>query len=505
MRSTFVTMDRVFAVAFVLAAAAATATGAGTSLKGWRDGPVSDLLTEDEYRRFGVLRTDAARRTFIEGFWRGIEAPTGASPDGYRETFEQRCKAADNRFRTGFQQGSRTDRGRVFLALGEPATIQHESGGVSALEKEVWTYDSPAGAESPLRIAFYRCIDGGYRLDASCAAERDPNSVAYDGERAEFLRRVRYGRHGFLGDRALAMLNGLLLPVPGGVALSHGTAPKFERAEGLTEASSSFVAPSPGVHALENATYFFRARDGTVLTLLTLELLASRDGAGPAPAGSNPTYLGAASVEETGRRGEDLPETSARAVVLDAAQGAGKEGTANFFGRVYLEPGRTYAVRYAVKDGPRDEIFVRSAVLGVPDLGPGFSASSIVPAEQFGPAGPGAGNFQVGSEEVVPKAGGVFRRSELLRLYLQVYDAAIAPETSTPRVDVVFRFYRSVNGARKRYGKPCSVRGAVGASMGLALPIGDWPTGPYRVVVELHDRVADERTTTEGSFSIVAE
>jgi hypothetical protein len=259
------------------------------------------------------------------------------------------------------------------------------------------------------------------------------------------------------------------------------------------------------VHALENATYFFRAKDGTILTLLTLELLASREGAGPPVAGLNPSYLGAASVEETGRRGEDLPETSARAVALDAAKGPGKDGTANFVGRVYLEPGRTYAVRYAVKDGPRDEIFVRSALLGVPNLGRGFSTSSIVPAEQFGPAGPGAGNFQVGSEEVVPKAGGVFRRSELLRLYLQVYDAAIAPETLMPRVDVVFKFYRPINGTRKRYGKPCSVRGAVGASMGLALPIGDWPTGPYRVVVELHDRVSDARTTTEGSFSIVAE
>ena len=503
MRSSLVTMGRLFALAVVLALAPVTV--AGTPLKGWRDGPVSDLLTEDEYRRFGALRTDAARRTFIEGFWRGLEAPTGASPDGYRETFEQRCKAADNRFRTGFQQGSRTDRGRVFLALGEPAAIQHESGGVSALEKEVWTYDGSAGAEPPLRIAFYRCIDGGYRLDPSCSAERDPTSVASDGERAEFLRRLRDEHRAFVGDRALTMLNGLLLPVPGGVTLPHGAAPRFGGPPALPEASSSIAPPSPGVHALEDATYFFRARDGTVLTLLTLELLAPRDGTGLAAEGLNPTYLGAASVEETGRRGEDLPETSARAVVLDAAQGPGKEGTANFFGRVYLEAGRTYAVRYAVKDGPHDEIFVRSALVGVPDLSRGFSASSIVPAEQFGPAGPGAGKFQVGSEEVVPKAGGVFRRSELLRLYLQVYDAAIGLETSMPRVDVVFRFYRLVDGARKRYGKPCSVRGAVGASMGLALPIGDWPTGLYRVVVELHDRVADERTTTEGSFSIIAE
>ena len=503
MRTSLRTAARVFAAALVLIVASATM--AGSSLKGWRDGPVSDLLTEEEYRQFGSLRTDAARRTFIEGFWRGIETATGAAPDASRKTFEQRCKTADDRFRTGFQRGSRTDRGRVFLALGEPALIQHESGGVSAVEKEVWSYNGPAGAESPLRIVFYRCRDGGYRLDASCSAERDPTSVAYDGERAEFFRRLRYDNASFAGGGALAMLNGLLLPVPGGVPLPRGPAPRSGASFSPRGAPSSVTAAPPDVHALENATYFFRAQDGTVLTLLTLELLASRTGAGPAPAGSNPTYLGAASVEETGRRGEDLPETSARPVVLDAAQGVGKEGTTNFFGRIYLEAGRTYAVRYAVKDGPHDEIFVRSALLGVPDLSRGFSTSSIVPAEQFGPAGPGAGKFQVGSEEVVPKAGGVFRRSELLRLYLQVYDAAVDPETSMPRVDVVFRFYRSINGSRKRYGKPCSVRGAVGASMGLALPIGDWPTGPYRVVVELHDRVSEERTSTEGSFSIVAE
>ena len=114
MRSSFATMGRAFAAALVLAFAAAPASA--SSLKGWRDGPVSDLLTADEYRRFGALRTDAARRTFIEGFWREVESAAGSSPDAYRETFERRCKAADDRFRTGGQPGSRTDRGRVFLA-----------------------------------------------------------------------------------------------------------------------------------------------------------------------------------------------------------------------------------------------------------------------------------------------------------------------------------------------------------------------------------------------------
>ena len=273
----------------------------------------------------------------------------------------------------------------------------------------------------------------------------------------------------------------------------------------LTMGLATAAAASPSVHALTEETFFFRAKDGTILTLLMLQLVAARDGAGHVTGGGDPAYVGAASIEETGRRGEDLPGTSARTVPLEAVVGSAKEGKATFFGRVYLQSGRNYSVRYIVKGGAREEIFLKNALVDVPYLNGGFSASSVVPAEQFGPANPSAGPFQIGSEEVVPKAGGVFKRSELLRLYLQVYDAAVDSVTSQRRVDVVFRFYRLIKGSSKRYGKPFSVRAAAGASMGLALPIGDWPTGSYRVVVELHDRVAAEHTSTEGSFSIVDE
>ena len=266
------------------------------------------------------------------------------------------------------------------------------------------------------------------------------------------------------------------------------------------------VAAPPPAHAMENASYFFRARDGSILTLLTLDLRAGPAEAPSVAAGDGgPGFAGEVSVEETGRRGEALPNTSPRTVPLEVLPFTGTGARAAFFGTVYLQPGKTYSVRYAVTDGARDEILVRNAVVGVPDLTRGFTASSIVPAEQFGPAGPSAAHFQVGSEAVVPKAGAVFRRSELLRLYLQVYDAAIDAKTSLPRVDVVFRFYRAVNGRSKRHGKPFSVRGASGASMGLALPIGDWPEGAYRVEVELRDRVVEQRMTAEGRFSIASD
>jgi hypothetical protein len=51
-------------------------------------------------------------------------------------------------------------------------------------------------------------------------------------------------------------------------------------------------------------------------------------------------------------------------------------------------------------------------------------------------------------------------------------------------------------------GKPLSFRRAEGASLGLALPVGDWPEGEYRVEVELHDLIAGSRASAHGSFRI---
>jgi len=211
--------------------------------------------------------------------------------------------------------------------------------------------------------------------------------------------------------------------------------------------------------------------------------------------------VAAVSLEELGRHGDPRAGAPVHTFPLEASAGA-PSAPPLFFGRVYLDAGRTYEARFAVQDTAQDAVVVRHATIGVPDLNAGFSVSSLVPAERFGPAGADAGTFQIGSEEVVPKPGAVFRRSELLKLYLQVYGAAVDPATSMPRVDVEYRFFRVVRGRAKKHGKPFSVRGAGGAAMGLALPIGDWPVGAYRVLVDLHDRVSGQRVSVERAFTV---
>src|SRR6185436_530910 len=145
----------------------------------------------------------------------------------------------------------------------------------------------------------------------------------------------------------------------------------------LVATAASAAPPPPDVHALDRATFYFRARDGTVLTLLMVQLLAHRVSLVGTHGAKDPRYLGVASVEETGRHGEDLPGSEHRAVPLVVAPDTAKDETATFYGRVYLQSGRSYLVRYLVKDAAREEIFMKNSLLSVPYLTGGFSASSV--------------------------------------------------------------------------------------------------------------------------------
>jgi GWxTD domain-containing protein len=485
-------LARALAAAAVLSWLAVPApAAAGASLRAWRDGPVRLLLTPEEYERFGGLDTDDGRRAFIEEFWREVDAAPDGGGRNFRATFERRCAVADERYPTIHVPGWRTDRGRVYILLGEPKAIRHESAGLKAVDKEVWVYDGAGDPEGGLEVAFYRCRDGSYRTDPSCPVVGDTSSVAFDWERSNYIRALQISNLGLPPSRVRQLLTELLTSL----ARTTPSAPRKPDPAAAPPKSIDDGAVADG--RLDVVPYYFRAQDGTVLVFVTLAL--DEDPAAAPP--EAPVYLAAASFAEVDGRGAGVAGSAIHTMPLETVVHDGRPPT--FFGRAYLAPGRRYAARYAVRDDRRGETFVRDERLTVPDLGSGLSASSLVLAERFGPAGDEAGRYQVGSEEVVPRVGASFRRSELLRLYLQVYGAAVDPERNTPRVDVVFRFQRIVGGSSKRFGKPFSVREAAGAAMGLALPIGDWPPGPYRVRVELHDRVAGERLSVEGAFHVV--
>lgn len=88
----------------------------------WRKGPVQWLMTEDEVSAWKKLKTDEEASDFIDLFWAKRDPSPGTPENAYRQEFNQRVKFADERFQEGKVRGALTDRGRVYIVLGNPTT-----------------------------------------------------------------------------------------------------------------------------------------------------------------------------------------------------------------------------------------------------------------------------------------------------------------------------------------------------------------------------------------------
>ncbi len=475
--------------------------------KGWRDGPVRYLLSHDEFERYGRLRAADARKAFVARFWRRFDNDPDSEENDFKARFLQLCELADQRFGVSGFSGWRTDRGRVLILLGEPDAVRRVAGDPLSTVREIWTYGRrPGGRWTPPEIVFYGDRFGQFRLEPQAGAEtdgfRDPVDVLREYQRIRYQLQLSpsVAMHG-----DLISLSATLYPFERSAALLP-----FFRREGPLDSTPrprsvvrGGAAESPASPFVSDAAYFFQAADGAVVAMLAVEYRPDR-----IPPADEPLPVGEAGFSAVAWVFEGAERIQGRlaaevAVRLDRRRELEREGTLFFTGRAYLEPG-TYEARYVIEDRVLKSVAVRNVALTVPDFVLGeLAASTVVPAERFGPVPQGARSpFAVGSEEVAPKPGGSFRRGEALRLYFQVYGATRDPSSLRKRLDVDFIFEKAGSRRFRRHGEPTSVRGAAGESMGLILPRQDWPPGDYRVEVDLVDRVSGAQTSTVGRFRI---
>lgn len=466
----------------------------GPPNRAWRDGPVRYLLSDSEYKRYGRLKSEDSRAAFVERFWYRLDPYPDTKANEFRETFRARCREAEARFSDSRGPGWRSDRGRVYLALGEPETMERLPGDPRSIGRDVWTYTTPASG-NPIRVIFYRGTDGIYRLDPRNAERVDPFDP---DDRKALVERFRDSNPGLGRIRSANIVSGYLFQILVRDSASEGVSPWAGVDAGRRDdPGTGGMAEEPALGRLLEDVFYFQAVDGSVLAMLTLEVVSDENRRAE---GEIPPYTAVAHVSASA----DVAVGGAqRTVTLSPFPAEIAREKQLFVGRVYLEPGTSQRIRYVVTDSSRNTLLLRTATLRAPELGSGtLSASSLVPAERFGPAPADGSRFAVGSEEVVPRPSAAFRQGEPLRLYLQVYDATVHARTYQYDVNLEFEFQR-YNGRRwKRHGKKLHVRGAYGASLGLALPIGDWPPGDYRAEVILEDKLTGIRTETGARFTV---
>jgi GWxTD domain-containing protein len=95
----------------------------------WGDGPAKWIMTAEEQRAWKAVRTDEAAIDFIDLFWARRDPTAGTPRNEFKDEFEQRVVHADRNWSEPRTPGSLTDRGRVYIVLGNPSNLGAEAGG----------------------------------------------------------------------------------------------------------------------------------------------------------------------------------------------------------------------------------------------------------------------------------------------------------------------------------------------------------------------------------------
>jgi GWxTD domain-containing protein len=145
------------------------------------------IMLDEEREVFLQLTNNRERDIFIESFWKQRDPTPGTKKNEYREEHVRRFQYA-NEFlgRETSRDGWRTDRGRIYIILGEPASKEYFEQ-VELYPIEVWYYYGGEGTGLPTHFAvvFYkRSGFGEYRLYDPVAD--GPTNLLIKGREMEF-------------------------------------------------------------------------------------------------------------------------------------------------------------------------------------------------------------------------------------------------------------------------------------------------------------------------------
>ncbi|MDD8027701.1 MAG: GWxTD domain-containing protein [Acidobacteriota bacterium] len=132
--------------------------------KAWLEDEVAYIITPVERDVFKKLETDADRDSLIVEFWRQRDPTPGTPRNEFKDEHYRRLAFADKTFSKGVPfQGRKTERGRIYIALGPPVDVQRYMD-IDINPSEIWTFrGNPALGQIPLfRILFYQRGGGDY-------------------------------------------------------------------------------------------------------------------------------------------------------------------------------------------------------------------------------------------------------------------------------------------------------------------------------------------------------
>jgi GWxTD domain-containing protein len=136
--------------------------------RSWLQDDVAYIITDREREAFLALDTIEERKAFTEAFWRRRD-PIPATPQNeLRDEHYRRLERADRDFQEmASRAGRKTDRGRMYVILGEPKSREHFDNYNQLFTSELWFYDGDPSKGLPpfFYLLFFKPQDvGEFRL-----------------------------------------------------------------------------------------------------------------------------------------------------------------------------------------------------------------------------------------------------------------------------------------------------------------------------------------------------
>jgi GWxTD domain-containing protein len=125
----------------------------------WLEEEVVYIITDKEKDIFLQLGSDRDRNLFMEAFWKIRDPVLGTVENEFKKEHYRRIAYADKFFgRETTRQGWRTDRGRIYIILGPPVSIDRFPDRMALNPAEIWFYhgDPDHGFPTAFNLVFYR-------------------------------------------------------------------------------------------------------------------------------------------------------------------------------------------------------------------------------------------------------------------------------------------------------------------------------------------------------------
>lgn len=160
--------------------------------KKWLEQEVAYIITPLEKDVFLQLQTDRERDLFIKAFWKQRDPTPGTPENEFQEEHYRRINYANRQFGRGVPKfGWETDRGRIFIILGEPMGIDRHTGGTQVYNAEVWFYQglTQYGLPAGFNLVFFQKDGvGEYVLYSPSADGPQALLTSYFGDQADYVQ-----------------------------------------------------------------------------------------------------------------------------------------------------------------------------------------------------------------------------------------------------------------------------------------------------------------------------